>query len=155
MAEVFKVFEQDRVLQQRTWTRSLNFQFLWVGEGEREVLKALSQDGVQQRIWGKSLIFLLVVVFTVFSQDRVLPHRADFFKDFKGFFALFPSPKNAKVTRQSSPRVPASVSSSELSARQMAPAGESDELADERWRRGLRRRDGKGELRRRWRCRPD
>ena len=26
----------------------------------------------------------------------------------------------------------------------MAPAGESDELADERWGRGLRRRDGEG-----------
>ena len=59
MAEVFKVFEQDRVLQQRTWSRSLNFQFFWVGEGEVEVLKVLSQDGVQQRMWSRSLIFLL------------------------------------------------------------------------------------------------
>ena len=63
-----------------------------------------------------------------------------------------------KVTRRSSPRVPASVSASELSAHHMAPAGESDELAGEpggalyatladlqRWRRGLRRRDGGGE----------
>ena len=69
---------------------------------------------------------------------------------FQGFFRTFPQPqKSAKVTRQSSPRVPASASSSELSAHQMAPAGESGELADEpggadlqRWRRGLRRRDG-------------
>ena len=79
-----------------------------------------------------------------FLQVRV-SHRADFFKmrmrDFKGFFRTFPQPKqSAKVTRQSSPRVPGSVS---------APAGESGELADEpggadlqRWRRGLSRRDG-------------
>ena len=58
-------------------------------------------------------------------------------------------------SRQSSPRVPASVSSYELSAHQMALARESDELADEpggalddaladlqRWRRELRRREG-------------
>ena len=93
-----------------------------------------------------------------------------FFQDedegFQGVFHTFPQPKKSpKVTRQSSPRVPASASSCELSAHQMAPAGESDELADEpggtpdaafadlqRWRRGLRRR---GRLRRRWRCCPD
>ena len=64
---------------------------------------------------------------------------------FQGVFRTFPQPKkSAKVTRQSSPRVPASASSSELGAHQMALAGESDELADERWRRGLRRRDGGG-----------
>ena len=53
--------------------------------------------------------------------------------------------------------MPASVSSSTLSAHQVAPAGESDELEDEpgdaldaaiadlqRWRRELRRRDGGG-----------
>ena len=69
---------------------------------------------------------------------------------FQRVFRTVPQPKkSAKVTRQSSPRVPASASSSELSAHQMAPAGESDELADEpggtpdaaiadlqRWRRG-------------------
>ena len=78
-------------------------------------------------------------VFKVFAQARVpqLPHPAVRFltlmRDLKGFFfALFPdSKKSAEVTRQSSPRVPASVSSAELSAHQMAPAGESDELADE------------------------
>ena len=71
-------------------------------------------------------------------------------KDCKGFFAFFTGPKkSAESTRQSSPRVPASVSSSELSTHQMALARESDELADEpggaldvaladlqRWRRG-------------------
>ena len=71
------------------------------------------------------------------------------------FSHFSPAQKSAKVTRQSSPRVPASVSSSKLSAHQLAPAGESDELVDEpggaldpsladlqRWRRGLRRQDG-------------
>ena len=89
-------------------------------------------------------------VSKVFSQVRV-PHCADFFKMSIGVFALFPSPKSAEVTRQSSARVPASPSSSELSAHQMALARESDEpggalddaTADlQRWRRGLRRRDG-------------
>ena len=32
VAEVFKVFVQDRVLQQRMWSRSLNFRFLSVAE---------------------------------------------------------------------------------------------------------------------------
>ena len=137
MAEVFKVYEQDRIQQRRTWSRSLTFQFLRVGEGETEVLKVLSQDGVLQRMWSRSLKFLLVEVSEVFSQVRVA-HRADFFKmrmsNFKSFFRT-----------------------SELSAHQMAPAGESGELTDEpggaldgaladlqRWRRGLRRRDGWG-----------
>ena len=31
---LLKVYEQDRVLQQRTWSRSLNFQFLWVRRGK-------------------------------------------------------------------------------------------------------------------------
>ena len=39
------------------------------------------------------MIFLLVVVFTVFSQDRVLPHRVDCLptpmKEFKGGFRTF------------------------------------------------------------------
>ena len=48
--------------------------------------------------------------------------------EFKGFFRTFPQPKkSAESTRQSSPRVPASASSSELSAHQMALARESDE----------------------------
>ena len=97
VAEVFKVFEQDRVLQQRTWSRSLNFQFLKVGGGEVEVFKVLSQDRVQQRIWSKSLAFLLLKVSKVFSQARVLPHRVDcmtaLMMEFKAFFALFPEGK--------------------------------------------------------------
>ena len=47
-------------------------------------------------------------------------------------FSTFPRRKSAEVLRQSSPRVPASASSSELSAHQMALARESDELADAR-----------------------
>ena len=90
------------------------------------------------------------------SSSRRLLQDED--EGFQGVFRTFPQPKkSAKVTRQSSPRVPASVSSPELSAPQMAPAGESGELAGElggaldpaladlkRWRRGLRRRDGEG-----------
>ena len=50
----------------------------------------------------------------------------------QGVFRTFPQPKkSAEVTRQSSPRVPASVSSSELSAHQKALARGSYELADE------------------------
>ena len=96
------------------------------------------------RMWSRSLKFLLVEVSKVFSQVRV-PHRADFFKmrmrDFKGFFALFTSPQQVRWLPASRVR---ECPPSELSAHQMAPAGESNELADERWRRGLRRRDGGG-----------
>ena len=73
----------------------------------------------------------------VFAQDRVpqLPHRVGFLtmrmKEFKLFWHFSQAQESAEVTRQSSPRVPASVSPSELSARQLAPAGESDELEDE------------------------
>ena len=74
-------------------------------------------------------------VFQVFAQDRV-PHRVDFFmmqmREFNGVFALFPGPKkSAEVLRQSSARVPASLSSSELSCHQMAPARESDESGED------------------------
>ena len=70
-----------------------------------EVLKVLSQDGVLQRMWSRSLIFLFVEVFKVFSQVRV-PHCADFFKmrmgGFQGGFSHFsPAQKSAEVTRQS------------------------------------------------------
>ena len=126
VAEVFKVHEQDRVQQQRTWSRSSKFQ-------------------------------LAMEFFKVFAQARVpqLPHRVGCLQtqmqEFEGFFALFPGPKKrVEVTRQLSPRVLRCVSSSELSAHQMAPVGESDELEDERgdaldaatadlqrWRRGL------------------
>ena len=100
VAEVFKVFVQDRALQQRTWSRSLKIQFLSVGGGEVVVFKVLSLDWVQLRIWSRSSIFLLVEVLKVFSQDRVLPHRVDFLaapmKEFKGFFALFPGGKKVR-----------------------------------------------------------
>ena len=80
-------------------------------------------------------MFQLVEVFQVLAQDRV-PHRVDFFtmqiREFKGFFALFPGPKKVRrLLCQSSARVPASLSSSELSAHQMAPAGESDESGED------------------------
>ena len=55
-AEVFMVFALDRALQQRTWSRSLNFQFLSVVGGEVEVFKVLSLDRVQQRIWSGLLL---------------------------------------------------------------------------------------------------
>ena len=44
---------------------------------------------------------------------------------------VFPDGKSAKVTRQSSPRVPASVSSSELSAHQMARAARPQDFTDD------------------------
>ena len=83
---------------QRHWrSRSWTIQFLKVGWEGAEVFKVYEQDWVQQRrTWSRSLTFLLVEVSKVFSQARVR-HRVDFFKmrmrDFKGFFALFPSPK--------------------------------------------------------------
>ena len=88
VAEVFKVLVQDRIQQQRAWSRSLIFQLA-------EVFKVFSQASVPQ-----------------------LPHRVDCMttqmKEFNGFFALFPrSPKSAKDSRQSSARVLGSVSSSE------------------------------------------
>ena len=47
------------------------------------------------------MTFRLVVVFTVFSQDKVLPHRVDFLaalmREFKGVFALFPVRKKCGV----------------------------------------------------------
>ena len=82
-------------------------------EGWRRSSQVYVQDRVQQRrTWSRSLLFLLVEVFKVFSQARV-PHRVDSFKmrmrDFKGFSHFSPAQKkSAKVTRQSSPRVPAS-----------------------------------------------
>ena len=62
----------------------------------------------------------------------------------QGGFRTFPWPKkSAKDTRQSSPRVPASVSSSELGAHQMAPA--ADELEDEPGERTYRGGGGSSE----------
>ena len=69
VAEVYKVFVQDRVLQQRVWSRSLNFQFLSVGGREVEVFKVFSLDRIQQRMWSGLLTCQLVEVLKVFSQD--------------------------------------------------------------------------------------
>ena len=78
-AEVFQVYEQDRVQQRRTWNRSLSFLFLRVGEGMMEVLKVLSQNRIQQlRMRSRSPIFKLVEVSKVFAKARVL-HQVDFF----------------------------------------------------------------------------
>ena len=100
VAEVFKVFALDRALQQRTWSRSLIFQFLSVVGGELVVFKVLSLDRFQQRIWSRSLVFLHVEVLQVFSQDRVLPHRAVCLsmpmKEFNGIFALFSVPEKVR-----------------------------------------------------------
>ena len=104
----------DWVQQRLASVRSLTIQFLRVAEGvvHVEVLKVLFEDWVQQRMWSRSLLFLLVEVSKVFFQARV-PHRADFFKmrmrDFKGFSHFSQPKKSTKVTRQSIPRVPANV----------------------------------------------
>ena len=109
-----------------------------VGGGGAEVFKVLVQDRIQQqRMWSISLTFQLAI--EVFKYSRrpefpQLPHRVDCtttqMKEFKVFFVSHFSPKEkgAEVTRQSSARVHRHSSSSELSARQMALAGESDEL---------------------------
>ena len=89
------------------------------------------------------MIFQLAVeVFKVFAQARV-PQRPlpvvrflRLMKDVKGVFALFPGPKKCEgYPPVESERCPPSVSSSELSAHQMALAGESDEREDEPGRR--------------------
>ena len=149
--------------EQQPWlSSSWTIQFLWVGGGEVEVLKVLSQGqgstaNVEQIVDIPARGGLQGFLPGQGSSSSRFPQDED--EGFQGVFRTSPQPKkkSAKVTHQSSPRVPASVSSSELSAHQMAPAGESDELADEpgraldaaladlqRWRRGLRRRDGGG-----------
>ena len=74
------------------WCVLVCFGVVWCGL-VREVLKALSQDWVQQRIWSRSLALLLLIVLKVFSQDRVLLHpvvcMTALMMEFKGFFALF------------------------------------------------------------------
>ena len=78
-AEVFQVYEQDRVQQRQTWNRSMSFLFLRVGVGMMEVLKVLSQNRIQQlRMWSRSSIFKLVEVSKVFAKAEVL-HQVDFF----------------------------------------------------------------------------
>ena len=78
-----------------------------------------------------------------------------------GFFSHFsPGEKSAEVLRQSSARVPASPSSSELASHQMAPARESDESGEDGTGdslsaayaalRRLRRREGVGERAEAW-----
>ena len=96
VAEVFMVFVQDRVQQRFVEQNSLTFQFLQdvVRGSVVEAFKVSPRDRIQQRTWSSTLTFLLVLVFTVFSLDRVLPHRAVCLsmpmKEFKGVFALFP-----------------------------------------------------------------
>ena len=70
-----------------------------IASSEQQQVFAL--DRIQQWTWSRTLIFQLVVVFTVFFQARVLPHRVDCLtmqrKEFKGFFALFPVRKKCEV----------------------------------------------------------
>ena len=139
VAEVFKFLVQDRIQQQRTWSRTLKFQLA-------EVPKVFAQARVPQ-----------------------LPHRVGRLLDvvdegIQGVFRTFPRPKkSAEVTCQSSLRVLGSVSSFELSSHQMAPAEESDETGEDEagdalsaahvaLRRLRRRRGGRGRGLRR-RCR--
>ena len=66
-----------------------------------EAFKVSALDRIQQRTWSRSLILQLVVVFMVFSQARVLPHRVDCLamqmREFKGVFRTFPRPKKCEV----------------------------------------------------------
>ena len=83
------------------WSSTLTFQFLVV-EGETLVFKVLFPDRVQQRLWRRSLPFLLAVeVFNVFAQDRFHLHHFHLQLVFmvfadepgEGFFALFTKKK--------------------------------------------------------------
>ena len=124
--------------QQRHWlSRSLTFQFLRFGGEVAEVFKVPEQDRVQQqRTWSRLLKFQLAIEVSRFSPRPQLPHRVGCLttqmKENKGVFRTFPRPKkSAEVTRQSSPIVLGSVSSSELSSHQMDPGGESDESGED------------------------
>ena len=88
-------------LQQRTWSRSLIFQFLSVVGGELVVFKVLSLDRVQQRIWSRSLVFLHVEVLQVFSpgqssssSSRLLVNADEGIQG--DFFALFSVPEKVR-----------------------------------------------------------
>ena len=90
--------------QSSWWKCQLSLGMRWQSSPRRFIrgvrFVVFSLDRVQQRIWRKSLIFLLVKVSKVFSQVRVLPHRVDcmaaLMKEFKGFFALFPEKKKVR-----------------------------------------------------------
>ena len=64
-----------------------------------EAFKVSLRDRVQQRTWSRLLTFQLVVVFTVFFQARVLPHRAACLtmpmSEFKGGFGTFSRPEKS------------------------------------------------------------
>ena len=64
-----------------------------------EAFKVSLRDRIQQRTWSRTLTFQLVVVFTVFSQARVLPHRAVCLtmpmREFKGGFRTFSRPEKS------------------------------------------------------------
>ena len=77
-----------------------------------------------------------MAVFKVFSQARVSSSSSRLLDGtdggIHGVFRTFPrGEKSAEVLRQSSARVPASPSSSELGSHQMAPARESDEIGED------------------------
>ena len=128
--EVFKVLVLDRI-QQRIWSRSLKFLFLRVGGGSGGGLEGCLP------VQNSAAVAEQIVDFQArggpqgFLPARVLPHRVvclrTLMMEFMWFFALFSGgKKSAEVLRQSSARVPASPSSSELDSHQMAPARESD-----------------------------
>ena len=66
-----------------------------------EVFKVFALDRIQQRTWSRTLIFQLVVVFTVFFQSWVLPHPVVCMtlrmRILQGFLALFPVWKKCEV----------------------------------------------------------
>ena len=100
--EVFKVLVLDRI-QQRIWSRSLNFLFLRVDGEVAEVFKFLSQYRIQQRLRSRSLTFQLAEVFQIFSRAWVplLPHRVVCvtmqMRLLKGVFALFSVRKKVRI----------------------------------------------------------
>ena len=100
--EAFRVSLRDRVQLRFVEQNSSTFQFLQVvvDGSVMEAFKVSPRDRIQQRTWSRTLTFQLVVVFTVFFQARVLPHRAACLTmpmmEFKGVFALFPVRKKVR-----------------------------------------------------------
>ena len=129
------VFSQDRV-QQRPGSsflsRSLTIQFLRIGggvglQGSRARQNSTAADVeqiVDRPARGGLRGFLPGQVSTAATSSRLLDDK----DGIQGVFRTFPRPKkSAEDSCQSSARVLACPSSSELGAHQVAPAGESDE----------------------------
>ena len=120
---VFNVFSQNRVqLHRISMSRSLKFQFLALVVIVK-VFKIFSQDKVRSILLSRSLTFLLVEVFKVFSLILVWQLLPQFRgkRLGKGFFHTFPrSKKSAEVARSSSARVHGHSGSSTLCSHQEA-----------------------------------